>query len=514
MDSSRFLDSMMPQVIELAGIGYSVQSTADQVIRWSPQLEQLYGLKVGTFAGTFEAFISLVYVEDQDYVRHECYRAMRPIAQTTTAEGCHYSFMCRPAADPQQWLQHQGHWVWNEQGKLVKVIEVVSDVSKLRRTHTQLLNLNRRLESLLQSSAVLIVQVDPTGIIGDVMPHADTGLGRLFWQTLGQNLLELILPDDRPQLDSALAIWATGTPYPLRFRVSADAAIVLEAIGNLPPPALGRTGVFLTLREVTEQAAMEAEMLAQRQQQEQQWQSMLNHPTVALFRCATDAERTVTLIGEAIAQISGYPAHTFLGSPGLLQLCHPDDRAQVQMALWQATAHQQPYQIEYRTLTAAGQIRWVAEQGHLVRNVSSQAVSIAGMIWDMSEFKAQLTAQEHCHSLLETLIESTADGIIAIDIEANLTHYNQKFLEIWGLSKEAIEALDDWQLITFMAGQMSNPHQFWQQVRQESLQPEWVGHGWIDFKDGRRLERCSFPHWLNGKIVGRVVSYRERIGTP
>jgi PAS domain S-box-containing protein len=506
MDSYLSLESVMQHVIEQAGIGYSIQSASDQSIRWSSLLEQFYGLPVGTFAGTFEAFINLVYEEDRDYVRHECYRAMRPIAQVEPTRHSYYSFTCRPGSDPQRWFQHQGQWRWSEQGRLLEAIEVVSDVSVLRRTQGQLLDPDGRLDGILQASAVLILQIDSEGVIGDVLPCAQKGLGLLFWDALGKNLSEFLPPADRPALQLALTQWAAGKPTPLRFACLTDPEGVIEAVGNLPSSASGRTGIVLTLREVTHQAAIEAKLLAQKQR----LQSVLHHPTVALFRCATDSERRVELIGDAIASVSGYPAQTFLGESGLLQLCHPDDRAQLQMTLWDAIAHSKPYQLEYRIRTREGQLRWVAEQGHPVVDPPSKDVYLEGMIWDISEFKAQLAEQQHCHSLLATLIESTADGILAIDIEANLSHYNQKFLEMWGLSREAIEALDDWQLVTFMAGQMSDPNQFWHQVRQEALQPELVGHGWINFKDGRRLERYSFPHWLEDRIVGRVISYRER----
>jgi hypothetical protein len=46
-------------------------------------------------------------------------------------------------------------------------------------------------------------------------------------------------------------------------------------------------------------------------------------------------------------------------------------------------------------------------------------------------------------------------------------------------------------------------------VRQESLHPTLNGHGFVEFKDGRVLERYSSPQEMAGEIVGRVVSYRE-----
>ncbi|MCU0565439.1 MAG: PAS domain-containing protein [Oculatellaceae cyanobacterium Prado106] len=507
MDSSRSQELEMQQVLEQAGIGYSIRSAADPSIRWSPVLEQLYGLEVGMFAGTFEAFINLVYEADRAYVQHECDRANLVNPQTDTAPRLDYSFECRTAADPQRWLHHQGRWMGSETGQWIKTREVVSDVSARRYAQAQLLNPDRRLEGILDASITLTMQISSKGVIGDILPCQPEGLGLVFWNALGRNLSEFIPPADQPKLQQALDLWAEGSAHPLRFECP-GAALVVEAVGRLPSPASGRTGIVLTLRDATQQVAAEARWQAQ----EQQLHSLLNHPTIALFRCATNPQRTVEWIGAAIAPLSGYSPQSFDRKQGLSQLCHPEDEVRVQVTLLQAITRLKPYQLEYRILTQAGEVRWVAEQGHPLKDPQTESLQLEGMIWDMSPFQAQLAEQKHSHSLLETLIESTADGILAIDVEAKITHYNQKFLKIWRLSKRAIEGLNDSELVSFMTSQMSDPAQFWHQVRQEAFRPRLKGHGWIDLKDGRRLERYSYPQWLEGKIVGRVISYRERRG--
>jgi PAS domain S-box-containing protein len=498
MDSSPSLDWLLPQVIDFAGVGYSVQTVTQQQIHWSPALERLYGIAPGSFAGSFEAFIQLVHEDDRDYVRHECWRAI--------AQRSHYSLTCRTAHQPYVWVQHRGQLVFEGQ-QLTHIIEVVTDVTDFHLMQRTLLDPELRWDALMEHSDCLVLQVSEDGSILDALPSHLLILGEPSAALPSRNLKEFINPVDYPAFQQAWQQWQRGESATIRLHCISG---VVEATGRRAAIASQCPSVILTLRDGSRALAVENRLQAQTQR----LKSILDHQGAAVFRCRPHQERSVELVSAAVALISQYPVAEFLQGRGLMSLCHPEDQALLQATLREAIATLTPYQVDYRWVTAEGLVRWVAEQGQPVVNDQGMVVAVDGMIWDISDRQVQQTQMERDRSLLETILESTADGILAIDTQTKAIHFNSRFLKIWSLSAEFINHASDWQLVTFMTGQLSNPDAFWEQVRQETLTPDLDGHGWVEFKDGRRFERYSFPQWLEGKIVGRVISYRESFPTP
>jgi PAS domain-containing protein len=499
MDSFSSLDWVMPQVIQLAGVGYSVQTVTQQKIQWSPALEQFYGLEPGTFAGSFAAFIQLVYEDDRDYVRHECWRAI--------AQQADYSFTCRTADNPRVWMEHRGRLVFEGQ-QLIQVVEVVTNVTDFQRVQQTLLDSNLWQDTLLEHSDCLVLKVSEEGTIDDALPCRQSPLGVASAALLGRNLGEFIALSDQLKWQQAWQVWRAGEA--LSIRLCNLYGGMVEATGEYVAIDSQRPGVIMTLRD--DSAAFAAEQ--QVQTQVQQLQTLMTQPGAAVFRCLPNRERSLELGCEAIAAISQYPVTEFLRGRGLMSLCHAEDQALMQATLRQAIAALEAYHVDYRWVTAAGEVRWVAEQGRPVVDEQGWVVAIEGWIWDISDRYAEQERLQQDRSLLATILESTADGILAIDRNQKVTHFNQKFLTIWSLTEEFITHSSDWQLVTFMMGQLSNPDAFWEQVRQESFHPDLDGHGWVEFKDGKRFERYSFPQWYEGKIVGRVISYRENLSAP
>lgn len=123
--------------------------------------------------------------------------------------------------------------------------------------------------------------------------------------------------------------------------------------------------------------------------------------------------------------------------------------------------------------------------------------------------KQEEATSEQALSLLRTTLEATADGILAINAQGSITHFNRKFVELWQVPDSIIASRDDWQLSPFMQEQLKDSEGFLSQVRAEYAQPELESQGLVEFKDGKIFERYSKPQVLGEEIIGRVVSYRD-----
>jgi PAS domain S-box-containing protein len=139
------------------------------------------------------------------------------------------------------------------------------------------------------------------------------------------------------------------------------------------------------------------------------------------------------------------------------------------------------------------------------------------VFFDISEPKRVAREQERSLSMLQSVLESTDAGIIAVDNNGNVCNYNQKFVEMWGLSEA--EQLSRSTVGTlkkptktafpFALRQLKDPQGFLKNVMKVSANPDTQIDDLLEFKDGKMLELNSLPSKVGSKIVGRVWSFRD-----
>src|SRR5436189_1140204 len=116
-------------------------------------------------------------------------------------------------------------------------------------------------------------------------------------------------------------------------------------------------------------------------------------------------------------------------------------------------------------------------------------------------------------SVLKTTLESTADGILVVDLDGKIVAHNRRFEEIWKLQPALIAGNNDLsgrrRLIEHVKDQLVNPELFVDGIQDRYAEPQADSFDVLTFKDGRVLERYSIPLRLDGRSVGRVWSFRD-----
>jgi diguanylate cyclase (GGDEF)-like protein/PAS domain S-box-containing protein len=127
---------------------------------------------------------------------------------------------------------------------------------------------------------------------------------------------------------------------------------------------------------------------------------------------------------------------------------------------------------------------------------------------DLRERKRYEWEARRAVTLLESTLDSTADGILVIGQDGRVLTWNQRFADMWGIPAELMEHDDDHGLIGQLVDQLVNPAEFLSSLAALHEHPEVESVHVLEFKDGRRLEQYSIGRYLDDAPL-RVWSFRD-----
>jgi PAS domain S-box-containing protein len=133
-----------------------------------------------------------------------------------------------------------------------------------------------------------------------------------------------------------------------------------------------------------------------------------------------------------------------------------------------------------------------AARDHLEHRVDERTRELAGSI-----------------SLLNATLNSTADGIMAVNLAGRMVCYNEKFAAMWNIPADMLAQGDNDAVLAHSAAQVKAPEKFLQRVKEVRANPEAEAFDLIAFSDGRAFERIIRPQRLGEACVGCVLSFRD-----
>lgn len=112
-------------------------------------------------------------------------------------------------------------------------------------------------------------------------------------------------------------------------------------------------------------------------------------------------------------------------------------------------------------------------------------------------------------AITKSTLESTADGILVVDIDGNVEYSNQKFLDMWSLSEDYLSLRNSKAYLNQVFQQLKEPEEFKTRIQDLSEQIQSESYDELYFNDGKVFETYSKPYKIRNKIVGRVWSFRD-----
>ena len=133
---------------------------------------------------------------------------------------------------------------------------------------------------------------------------------------------------------------------------------------------------------------------------------------------------------------------------------------------------------------------------------------IVTTVRDITQRKRTEEALRQSEAHLHSILESTSDGILAIDQNGKVIRFNQRFGQLWQVPQALLDSKDDQALLDHVVSQLTEPEEFVSRV-QALYGSELVTTDTISFKDGRIFERFTSPLMLDTFVTGRIWSFRD-----
>lgn len=115
----------------------------------------------------------------------------------------------------------------------------------------------------------------------------------------------------------------------------------------------------------------------------------------------------------------------------------------------------------------------------------------------------------HSLSMMRATLESTTDGILVTDDDGNVTGFNEKYVNIWQIPRDVMDARDARQVREVASRQFNDPKQFLARVREIWTSAPTESFDVLELADGRVVERYSKVQRVDNRSVGRVWTFRD-----
>lgn len=138
------------------------------------------------------------------------------------------------------------------------------------------------------------------------------------------------------------------------------------------------------------------------------------------------------------------------------------------------------------------------------------AISVVLFVFQRSNARVRAEREKLKQSELhlQTILESTADGMLAVGMDGNVIKYNHRFQELWKVPDSLLQTGKHEDLMCFMTSQMPNPALARKQF-DALLKHGAANSDTIYCTDGRIIERYFNPMTLDGKEAGRLWVFHD-----
>ncbi len=324
--------------------------------------------------------------------------------------------------------------------RLIPAIERGVAAAEVRREREEaeeaLRERERRLQGILENAVDAIITIDVQGRIESFNPAAERIFGYRADEVVGKNV-KLVMPEPyHSEHDGYIGrylktgerkIIGIGREVTAR---RADGTIFPIDLAVTEIRAGGKRSFMGTARDITSRKRAEEAI-----KESESWLKRAQEVARMGYYVWDEVKYESVYRSDVACDIFGIPSEQ-KGRlfDDTLKLVHPDDRERVEAAFAAVSAAGEAYDIEYRIVRPAGDIRHVRDVSDPEYDETGAVIRKVGALLDITERKRA----EEALRLQALITEQMFDAIIGCDLEGRIVEWNAAAERIFGYSREEV----------------------------------------------------------------------------
>ncbi|MDX1492101.1 MAG: EAL domain-containing protein [Pseudohongiellaceae bacterium] len=164
---------------------------------------------------------------------------------------------------------------------------------------------------------------------------------------------------------------------------------------------------FVSIRyDVSEQVKLQEQLVAANER------FVISHQYASVGTWDWDIKSGALFWSDEIYKLFGFEeAVTETTYENFLSAIHPSDRELVSASVKDCIENGTPYNVEHRVLHKNGDVRWLSERGHVIRDEKGKAIRMLGVVADIDELKSAQQRAKAQERLTSTFISTLSHEI-------------------------------------------------------------------------------------------------------
>lgn len=334
---------------------------------------------------------------------------------------------------PRAWTDHEATLIENVAERTWAAVERARVEARLRESE-------ERHRHLVESATeYAIITLDLRGRITGWNQGAERILGYAEQEIVGQTIDVFFMPEDReagiPAEEMRLAR-EEGRAADARWHLRRDGTRFWASGVLLPLMNGGLRGYLKIFRDRTAERETENAL----RQSEERLRRVQQIGRVGGFE--VDLRTGINIRSAEYMGLQGLRAHTAQEQHAdWVRRLHPDDRERAERRFLEAVAQgstEVEYAQEYRIVTPAGEVRWIAARAEIERDSQGRALRMLGAHVDVTELKLAEAALAESMQRSREVLESLGDMLYALDGEGRIRFASRRALEAWHRQAEEV----------------------------------------------------------------------------